>query len=197
MTLQPRDRRALAWLAVSVVLMVGYRLATRQSGTATSAAAPETVPMAERRLAILRQKAATVPGKEVVLKEVRSELLQRERGLLGGDTAAQAQAQLLAIAQRVAGKQTPPIEIRQTSFADPRPFGDAYGEVWLSLSFECRMDQVVNFLTDLTAQPETVATSDLDITAANPKQKTVQVRMTLAGIVPKRLVPVKKGLTAF
>src|SRR5581483_11864942 len=152
---------------------------------------------AERRLAILRQKAATVPGKEIVLKQVTGELLQRERGLISGDTAAQAQAQLLAVAHRVAQQQSPPIDIRQTSFAEPRPIGNAYGQVWLSLSFECRMDQVVDFLSELTSQPEAVSTSDMDINAANPKQKTVQVRLTLSGLVPKRLVPVKKGLTAF
>jgi hypothetical protein len=42
-----------------------------------------------------------------------------------------------------------------------------------------------------------VATNELSINAANAKQKTVSVRMTVSGLVPRRLVPVKKGLAAF
>lgn len=197
MTLSTRDRRALAYLALSLVLMLMYRWFASSRDTAPAGAPEESVATAEKHLAILRQKAAAVPGREALLAQVNGELLQRERGLIAGDTSAQAQAQLLSVVQRVAKKQTPAIEIRQTSFAEPQPFGDAYGEVNLSLAFDCQMEQVVNFMAELTAQPESVSTSELSIDAANPKQKTVSVRMTLSGLVPRRLVPVKKGLAAF
>jgi hypothetical protein len=195
-TLQPRDRRALSWLAVSVLLMLIWRFAI-PSGDTGLVTPQDTVDMAERRLDKLRHIAATVPGKEALLQRVSAELKQRETGLMPGDTAAQAQAQLLSVVQRVAKKQEPPIEIGQDAFAEPQPFGDAYGEVRLSLSFECHMEQVVNFLAALTAQPEAVATSELAIAAANPKQKTVSLRMTVCGLVPRRLVPVRKGLASF
>jgi len=196
-TLSARDRRALAYLALSLVLMLMWRFWSNSRDSASVAASEETVPMAERHLAILREKAATVPGRESLLHQVSAELLQWERGLLGGDTAAQAQAQLLAVVQRVAKKQSPAIEMGQESFAEPQPFGDAYGEVKLSLSFDCGMEQVVNFLAELTSQPEAVASNELSINAANAKQKTVSVRMTVSGLVPRRLVPVQKGLAAF
>src|SRR5579884_4120982 len=98
--------------------MVMWRYWSNSRDTASVSATEETVPMAERHLAILREKAATVPGREAVLQQVSAELLQRERGLMTGDTAAQAQAQLLAVVQRVAKKQSPAIEIRSTSFAE-------------------------------------------------------------------------------
>lgn len=197
MTLQPRDRRALTWLGVSVVLMLIWRFAV-PSGDSSGVVAPQdSVDMAERRLAKLRRISATVPGREAVLARVSRELKQRETGLMPGDTAAQAQAQLLSVVQRVAKSQNPPIEIRQGAFTEPQPYGDAYGEVRLSLAFECHMEQVVNFLAGLTAQPEAVSTSDVAIDAANPKQKTVSVRMTVCALVPRRLVPAKKGLAAF
>jgi hypothetical protein len=196
-TLSTRDRRALSYLALSLLLMLMWRYWSNSRDTVTTASTEESVPLAERRLAILREKAATVPGRETLLRQVSGELLQRERGLISGDTAAQAQAQLVAVVQRVAKKQTPAIEIRQTSFAEPQPFGAAYGEVKLSLSFDCAMEQVVNFLAELTAQPETVSTSEISIAAADAKHKTVSVRMTISGLVPRRLVPVKKGLATF
>lgn len=197
MSLQPRDRRALSWLAVSVVLMLVYRYWSSSADSAAAPAPADSVQLAERHLATLRRIAAGVPAREALLQRVSAELRQRETGLMPGDTAPQAQAQLLNVVQRVARKQTPPIEIRQGAFTPPQPFGDAYGEVRLSLSFECSMDQVVNFLAGLTAQPEAVSTSDIIIDAANPKQKTVSVRLTVCGLVPRRLVPEKKGLAAF
>ena len=83
--------------------------------------------------------------------------------------------------------------MRGTEFSQPRSFGDAYGEVAVSVSGECQIEQLVNLLADLANwQPQLLATSDLRIAAAKSKQKTVTVRMTVSGIVPKRLVPEKK-----
>ena len=69
-----------------------------------------SVDHAEKLLTNLRNQAATVPGKEAVLKQVSTELVQREKGLIKGDTAAQAQAQLVQILRQVAKNQTPPLE---------------------------------------------------------------------------------------
>jgi len=55
----------------------------------------------------------------------------------------------------------------------------------------------VNFLADLSHQPELVIPSEERITAGQQKQKLVNVRMILAGVVPKKLIPEKKGLGAF
>ena len=55
----------------------------------------------------------------------------------------------------------------------------------------------MNLLADLTHQPELIATNDLRISSANEKQKTLTVRLAVSGLVPKRLVPEKKGLGSF
>ena len=49
-----------------------------------------------------------------------------------------------------------------------------------------------NFLAALAARPELIATRDLRVLAGDPKQKTLNVRITVAGLVPKSLAP-KKG----
>jgi len=61
----------------------------------------------------------------------------------------------------------------------------------VSVQIDCRIDQLVNILAALPAQPELVSTSDLRVTSSNAKEKTVGVRLTLSGVVPRRLVPEK------
>jgi hypothetical protein len=201
MNLSDRDRRALSFLGVSVLLsIIWYFVSSSSSSSSTSAAvvAPvDSVEHAEKSLTRLRKIAATVPGKQEVLKKVSDELAGREKGLIKGDTAAQAQAQLVQIVREVARNQTPPLDIRQVELGPPRAFGDFYGEVSLSVTIECRIDQLVNYLTYLSTQPEIIATDDIRFVGSNGKLKTDQVRLTIAGLVPRKLVPVRKGVASF
>jgi hypothetical protein len=142
----------------------------------------------------LRQIAATVPAREAVLKQASADLADRERGMIQADTAPQAQAALLEVARRV-GK-TEQIDVRGGEFGAPKPFGD-YGMVYATVTFECHIEQLVNFLADLSQQPELVVPSEERVTAGNPKEKVMSVRMVLAGVVARKLVPEKKGLAAF
>ena len=66
--------------------------------------------------------------------------------MIPGDTAEQAQAQLLQIVKRVAQQQMPPLEVGQVELGRPRTFGSAYGQVSLSITVTCRIEDLVNFL---------------------------------------------------
>ena len=198
MTLQRRDRRALQILAGVLPLALLYWLATRTPATTTSVAAPvESLDRSERKLSNLRTSLATVNGKEAQLKQVSAELSDREKGLIPGDTANQAQAQLVQIIRRVTKEQVPPIDIRQIELGQPRSYGDAYGLVTVSVSMDCRPDEIVNLLATLTQQPEMIATDEIRFGAANAKSKSMSTRMTISGVVPRRLIPEKKGLSPF
>ena len=192
MNLSPRDRRALAALSVAVILGLIYRFWPGDSTPAVVAPAAGNLALTEKRLAKLRETAATVPAKETILKQVSSDLATREKGLIAADTAAQAQAQLIQIFRRIGGTEAPPVEIRATEIGPVRPLGDAYGEALVSVQIECKIDQLINMLAAIPAQPELVATSDLRVMSSNAKEKTVGVRLTLSGIVPRKLVPEKK-----
>lgn len=157
----------------------------------------DTVDHAEKLLTNLRKQAATVPGREAVLKQVSSELADREKNLIKGDTAPQAQAQLLQVLREVARNQAPPLEIKQVELGQAKAFGDAYGQVSVSVNIDCRIDQLVNYLTYLSTQPEIITTDEVRFTGSNPKLKTNQVRLTISGLVARKLVPVKKGLASF
>jgi hypothetical protein len=197
MTLQDRDKRALAVCGVALALGFIYWIAGPSSTSRgpRAAVAVDTVDRAEKRLANLQNSLATLDGKQALLKQATSELAEREKGLIVGDTAEQAQAQLLQIVRRVAKAQTPALEIRQSELRQPRPFGDAYGQVTVAVTIDCRIDELINLLAALGEQPELLASEDLRFGAANPKLKSMPVQLTVSGLVPRRLVPEKKGLT--
>jgi hypothetical protein len=204
MTVSDRDRRALFILAGVLVLGGIYYWYSNSSsspsptGSSPKISAPvDSVDRTQKRLAMLRRQAATLPGKEAVLKQVSLELAEREKGLIPGDTAEQAQAQLLQIIKRVAQQQTPPLEVGQVELGRPRPFGTAYGQVSVSITVTCRIEDLVNFLAALSAQPELTATEEIRFGTSHPKQKTMPIRLTLSGLVARRLVPARKGLADF
>lgn len=195
MTLSPRDRKLLGLWAV--VMLAGGIYYFSSSGDATPgvAATVNSIPLAERRLARMRQLASLAPGRARLLEQAQAELASREKAILQADTAAQAQAMLLERMQKLA--RTEKIDLRTKELGQTRPLEDAYGVVTVSVGFESTIDATLNLLTQITRQPELISTEQLRINAANAKQKTVQVRLTVSAVVPRRLVPEKKGLATF
>ena len=194
MKLEKRDQRALLLLAAAAVVMLLLKLSTR-SGPEVAEAATDSVEMAEKKLARLRQLAATVPGKEALLKQANEQLAAREAGIIQAQTAQQAQAQLLQVIRELGKKEG--FDARGGEFGPVSPLGADYGEVSVAVAFECGIDHFVNFLAALTSEKALLASSEMRISAANPKEKTVTVRLTLSGVIPRHLVPEKKGPSLF
>jgi hypothetical protein len=187
-----RDRRALLILIAALVVATVLRIAVFRDAPAAVAPVADTTTLAQQRLTRLRQVAATVPAREAMEKQAAADLAERERGILQADTAAQAQAALLELARNL-GKNNQ-IDIRSGELGAPRAFGE-YGLVYATVTFECHIEQLINFLTDISRQPELVAPSEERISTGNQKEKIMAVRMVLAGLVAKKLVPEKKGLS--
>ncbi len=192
--LEPREKKAVMALAVALGLtavVLAYEF-WPASAAAVADASPQSVPQVEQRLARVRDIAATVPAKQEILKKVAADLETREKGLIRADTAQQAQAQVITILRGLGAAEAPPIEIRATELGAITSFGDDYGAVNVSIQVECRIEQLLNFLAALAARPELIATRDLRVLTGDPKQKTLNVRITVAGIVPKNLAPQQK-----
>lgn len=187
-----RERRLVAIGAVAAGLILVYYFATRESAAPVVEARGMDAATAEKRLARMRIAAASVGGREELLKKVQDELATREKGILQAETAAQAQALLLQVLRRVSNEQPQPIQIRNFEPGQVRALGEDYGEVLVSVSMDCRPEQLVNLLADLTRQKELVATTDIRAGMAHPKEKVMPVRLTVAGVVPRKLVPVRK-----
>lgn len=190
MEITPRDRRLLSWTAVSLVLSLPIFF--WPSGSSDAVVAPtDSAALAVKRLAKLRDSGATVPQKEEILKTVTAELAKREAGLIQADTAAQAGAAVLQILAKLCASQQ--IQLKQSDLQPIQPLGDDYGEVVVAISIECHIDQLINLLADISAQPQVLTTTELQVQAANPKEKTMNVRLAVGGVTPRKLVPAKPG----
>lgn len=194
MTTGTLDRRSILVLAIGVTLVLVLRFVVMADKQPAVVAAADSIPLAEKRLARLRELVATVPGKEIIARRAAAELAEREKGMIRAETAAQAQAQLLEIIRRT-GKDEG-IDVRGAEEMKVLPLADDYGEVVVAVSFNCGIEQFVNFMADLANRPELLATSAIKVSAANPKDKTVAVRLGLSGVVARKLVPAKKGPAA-
>lgn len=194
-----RDKRALRALGVAAGIF-GVVFAViwfwPQSSPET-AGASSTVPQAEKRLKSLRRLVAAVPARDEIDRRFGAALAGREKGLINAETPAQAQAQLLQIVRRVAQSQTPALTVSGSEFSPVKQFGSAYGEVTVTISAECGIEQILNLMADLSNQPELVATSSLQLGQAHAKKKTLPVRMTISGLVPKKLAPERKSEVSF
>ena len=195
MTLGKLDRRSAAALTLGVLLIGILRFAVYRDETSPVRSGIESIPPGEQRLSRVRQISATVPGKETLLKQVDQELAEREKGMILADTAAQAQAQLLETIRGVAKAQG--IEIRGAEELRIRPLADDYGEAAVTVAFACKIEQLVNLLAALTSEPQLISTSEVRIASTNAKDKSIQVRLSLSGVVPRKLAPEKKGLASF
>lgn len=192
MEITPRERRMLSWLAVSVLVSGPLYFWLADGNSTTVVVGPtDAAALAEKKLAKLRESGATVPQKEDILKAVSAELAKREAGLIQADTAAQAGAALLQILTRLCASQQ--IDIKQPELLPIVPLGDAYGEAVVAINIECHLEQLINLLGDISSQPELLTTTDLQIQAANAKEKTINVRLAVGGVTPRKLVPAKAG----
>lgn len=194
MTITDRDRKALQLLGGALVIVGVIYFWPDGAPAADGTLAADSPVLVEQRLDRVRRMMMQVPDKEAALKAVQADLALREKGLLQADTAPQAQAQLFQILRRVGRSLPQPVEIRANEIGQAKSFGDDYGEVSVSVGFECGIEQLVNFLADLGAQPELLATSDLRVGLAREKDKIIPVRLTVSGVVPRKLIPEKKGM---
>jgi hypothetical protein len=193
MTLGTFDRRQAALLVIGLATIVILRFVVFAERAPEVVGAEDSVPLAEKRLQRLRESVATLSGKEAMVKQAGVELSTRESGIIQADTAAQAQAQLLDTVRRLATNNG--FDARGAEqLGEAKALGADYGEVSVTVPFTCGIDQLINFLAALANEPLILATNEIHITGGNDKKKNLQVRLSLSGVVPKKLVPVRKGL---
>jgi len=186
-------------LGVTVIVagmaLIGWRLWNVYGGHDDMAVAvKEDIPTAQRRLQKLREIAATVPGREQLLKQAQAELATREKGIMVAPTEAQAQAQLLGTLNDLAHNNG--INTTGSEFRD-RVLTKDYGEVGVTVHFACDIVQLVNLLAAIADQPQILATNELRLNGGADKNKTLQAMLTVTTVVPRKLLPEKKGGNLF
>jgi hypothetical protein len=190
-----RSRKITLYGALGVMLagvLVRYGVMGGDQGAVV--ASHDTIPVAKQRLEILRRKAATVPGKETVLKQVSAELAEREKGIVQADTAEQARTHLMDVLHKTAvanGFDS----TGASQLPEPKALGNDYGQVSVGENFTCGIDQLVNFLSAIANEPEILATETIFVAPVRNKNKDIIVRLTFSGVIARKLVPAKKGIS--
>ena len=195
MTVGTLDRRSLLLLLGGLVGIAILRFGVYGDHQPAVVGPADSIPMAEKRLQRLRETAATVAAREAVLKQAAAELESREKGMLKADTVPQAQALLQEVIRSVGAANG--IDARGMEDWRFKPMANDYGEVSVTVSFSCAIEQLVNFLTALANEPELLATNSIQITGGSDKKKNIQVRLSLSGVVPRKLIPERKTGSAF
>lgn len=192
MKLSERDRRALVMLCVGLLVSAILHFVFSANDAAQPAEVTGSAEMAQARLNRLRQIAATLPAREAVMKRVSVDLADRERSLIPAATIGQAQAALIEAIHRLGTREQ--IDIRGGDLGAPRAFGD-YGLIYATVTFPCHIEQLVNLLADFGREPQAIVPSEERISpSGKPEDKFITVRMVVAGLVSKKLMPEKKGL---
>jgi Tfp pilus assembly protein PilO len=195
MTLGTLDRKSAITGGIGLALVLIVRFGFMSDSSNAVVTATESIPQAEKRLQHVRSIAATVPGKQEVLKLATAEMDAREKGVLKSATESQAEALLLEIVNNVAKAQG--VSTRGMEEYHSKPLSGDYGEISITVSFNCDITQLVNFLAGLADQDPILATNDIRVTGTPDKKKVLNVRLSVAALVPRKLLPEKKGGTAF
>jgi hypothetical protein len=189
------SRSRQIWLFGTAGVMLAavlVRFGVFGGGQGSVVASHDTIPVARQRLDILRRKAATVPAKEAILRQVTAELQEREKGIVQAPTAEQARAHLMDVLHATAGANGFDSQ-GAAQLPEPAPLGKDYGQVAVGMNFTCGIEQLVNFLSAIANQPEILATDQIFAAPVRNKNKDITVRLRFAGVIPKSLIPEKKG----
>jgi hypothetical protein len=193
MALQDREKKLLPIGAAALIITVFVIFWPSGDDAPKVVSMSDSPDVAQKRLTKTMQLVSQAPAKEEEFKRAAADLDKREKGMIQADTAAQAQAQLFQILRRIGRSQPSPIDVRAVEIGQAKTFGNDYGEVSVAVVFDCKVEQLVNMLADLATQPELLATSDMRISAGAGKEKIMQIRLSVSGIVPRKLIPEKKG----
>jgi hypothetical protein len=199
MTITDRDKRALIGLGAAAVISLSVYFWPQESSVPEVVGSVNTAAEVEQRLQRVRGLAAQVPARQQELERLTAELGKWETGLIKTETGQQAQAEIVQVLRRIGSNQVPPLGFGSVEIGQLRPLGDSkvYGEALVSVSFDCSIEQLVNTLADMTAQEEIIVTEEIRITPRREEDKSLQVRLTVAGLVPRELVPQQRGMSAF
>jgi hypothetical protein len=189
------DRKSVLVLVVGVALLLIIRFGIYGDRVTPGVTATMDIPTAEKRLQRLREIAATIPAKEELLKEASADLATREKGILQAPTEAQADAQLLETVNNLARGNG--IATQGGDFRDA-PLTKDYGEISVTVSFNCDIVQLVNLMAAIADQPQILATRELRLYDGNDrKNKTLRAMLTVSSVAPRKLLPEKKGGSLF
>jgi len=187
-----RDRRALLLLGAALVVFLVLQFGVLpRSGAGPASSTP--VGVLEKRLARLQQVERQKPRAAAAAEAASRDLAEVEKGLLKAATPAQASAEMQQLLRDLLRGQG--MNMQSSEFGAIRPAGEDYAQVPLTVNFNCGIEQWINFMAALRNAPQVLSTVEVRLANADTRNKTVQVRMIVAGYIPASLVkaPAARG----
>lgn len=177
-----RDKRALtiAGIAAAILLLLEYGAFPVWDAWQAERTG---LPVREQTLRKFREAVESRPLREAENATLEARLREAEAGLLTGDTPAIAGAELREWIQQLAADNS--MEIVSSQFLPARPLGNDYQQVPLGVQMKGRLDSLLNFLKACGSGSKTLSVARLQIQRLGDPQKSVQVNLTVAGILPR------------
>lgn len=192
--LNERDKRALLILGLAAVAALVLEIGLPGPGATggpEAGVSASSIQLAERRVRRLQEVARQRPRAAAEAEAAAKALAATERGLLKATTPALAEAEMLQIMKDMLGAQG--ISMQSSEFGVPKAAGGDYAQAPLTVNFTCGIEQWINLMATLRNAPQTLSSVDIRLAPADAKNKTVQVRMVVAGYIPASLVARAKG----
>ena len=202
-SLSARDQRALLLLAAATAMFLLLDLLVLPVMDPAEKLRA-SLPLKEKTLRKHRRLVALAADQKKEFQEMQARLAEAEKGLLSSSTSALAAAELQEVIKQLMAKQG--MEMRNAAFRPVRVLkvsGASYNVVPLSLSFQCRLDQLTSFLLAAHASRKVLALDQLSIRALPSRpgrpqkpqkpQKMVAVRMVIRGLMFAEPAPTPKA----
>lgn len=192
--LQSRDRRALLFLVVALVLVALLQLDFFAPGGGNSPVSALSIEAVEERLLLAQVKARQAPLADSKQQAARTELAAAEAQLLKSETSALAQAEMREIVGDLLKAEG--IAMSSSQFGTVELEGEHYTQVPLLVDFSCRIEQFVNLMAAIANAPQLLATRRIQVSPADSSTKSIQARLAVAGFLPASRTPELQKKTA-
>jgi Tfp pilus assembly protein PilO len=186
MTISTRDRRALQMGAAALSLWLILRFAVLPLWDNWQQSRAE-LPTRELALIKYRQVVNAAGMEKKSAESLANRLRETESGLLQSATPALASAELQDWARQAAVSRG--IEVRSSEFLPVQPPRNGYAQIPLGLQFQCRLDQLVDWLSEVRSGPRILGLSRLQIQSNGGPEKLINVSLTLTGAMRAASVP--------
>lgn len=180
MNFAEKDKKALAFAGIAIALYAAAQFAVFPLWD-TLQERRDNLPIVERKLEKYHAVVRTAELRRAEAASVETRLQEAEKGLLTSETASLASAELQQLAKQLTAAES--IDIRSNNFLPAKPAGGEYVQIPLGLQFQCRLDQLVNLLTDFSGHQKRLAVSRLNIQTFGGKDKQIIVGMELSGFM--------------
>ena len=184
--IQSRDRRALMILLAAGALFAVMQLDFFFPSTG-SPLVGGSIEGAQERFLDAQVQARQKPLVEAESQEAAKALAEFESGLLQAESAELAKAEMRQVVGNLLVAEG--ITMRASRFGNVELEQDYFAQVPLTVDFDCRVEQFVNWMTTLSNSERLLTTRRIVLRPTKTETKAVRAQVTVSGYLPVSRTP--------